>query len=44
MIVATQEGNVLVYDLKKSQTTPVQILDASPNKQSVHTAEFNHKQ
>ena len=44
MAVTTQDGHLLLYDLKKSQSTPVQTLEASPNKQAVYSAEFNLKQ
>ncbi|KAF6028805.1 WDR34 [Bugula neritina] len=42
--VTTQDGRALIYDLKKSQTTPAHVLEASPSKQAVYVMEFNQKQ
>ncbi|XP_067936380.1 cytoplasmic dynein 2 intermediate chain 2-like [Watersipora subatra] len=44
LAVTTQDGQLLIYDLRKSETTPVESLDASPTKQSIYTMEFNSKQ
>ena len=44
LAVTTQDGHLLIYDLKRSQTTPVELLEASPSKQAVYSMEFNSKQ
>ncbi len=42
--VVTGNGQLLIYDLKSSKVTPVQSLQASPNKQAVYTLQFNTNQ
>ncbi|XP_033633325.1 WD repeat-containing protein 34-like [Asterias rubens] len=41
--VTTGEGKLLIYDLKSSRITPVQVIEASPKKSAVYSLEFNHK-
>ncbi|CAH1783665.1 unnamed protein product [Owenia fusiformis] len=42
--VATEDGQLLLYDLKSNQATPVHKLPASPTKQPVYTLQFNQHQ
>lgn len=42
--VTTGEGQLLIYDLKKSRNVPVQSLQASPESKEVYALEFNKNQ
>ncbi|CAG5134760.1 unnamed protein product, partial [Candidula unifasciata] len=44
LAVTTENGNLLLYDLRQGQMVPVHKLEASPNRQPVYSLQFNTQQ
>lgn len=42
--VATESGQLLLYDLKRSRTSPVHKLNSSERNRPLYSVQFNHKQ